>query len=379
MAPDMPFLTSPMNSDRGVFVIAEAGVNHNGDAARAVEMVAAAADAGADAIKFQTFKTSNVVVETAPKARYQEASGEAGETQREMISKLEIDEDVHRGLMEQAAGLGISFLSSPFDLPSLRFLVEDLSLKTLKVASGEITHLPLLRATGASGVQVILSTGMSTLGDVERALGALAVGRLPDLLQAEAIDGDAMLQAAFCDERSQGYFRANVSLLHCTTEYPAPVEDTGLSMMSVLSAAFGLPVGFSDHTVGIHIAVAAVGCGARIIEKHFTLDRGLPGPDHQASLEPRELAEMIRTIREVESAIGRPPKRVTHSERGNRGVARRGIVASRAVRKGEVFTEGNIACKRPEIGIPASRWFDVLGRVAVRDFLPDESIHLEAE
>lgn len=368
-----------MTTDSHVLVIAEAGVNHNGDPERAARMVDAAADAGADAIKFQTFRTPDVLVASAPKAKYQLASGEAGESQREMIARLELDVSAHHALKKQAEDRGIAFMSSPFDLTSLAFLINELGLNTIKVASGEITHLPLLQAAGACDVRIIMSTGMSTLGDIERALGAIAIGRFPELLDANAVDADAVLQGAFGGERALDWLRKNVSLLHCTTEYPAPVQDTGLAMMEVLSSAFGLPVGFSDHTVGTHLAVAAVARGATIVEKHFTLDRDLPGPDHKASLEPAELAMMIRHLRDTEMAIGTPPKTVRPSEAGNRRVARRGLVATRAIKAGEVFSPENLGCKRPEVGIPASRWFDVIGRTASRDFQLDESIEMGAE
>ena len=300
-----------------VYVIAEAGVNHNGDIAKALALVDVAATAGADAVKFQTFKASSVISVHAEKAAYQKQTTDAAESQVDMVAKLELSHADHAQLADRCRERGIAFLSTPFDLDSLEFLVTDMGLTTLKIPSGEITNAPLLLAAARSGRDIILSTGMSTIDEVRDALGVLAFGYSGD---AEAKpDAGAFTRALERADALQG----KVTLLHCTTEYPTPYEDVNLRAMDSLREAFGLTVGLSDHTLGIAVAIAAVARGAQVIEKHFTLDRALPGPDHAASLEPDELTAMVAAIRATEAALGDGDKRLMPSESANRDVPAR--------------------------------------------------------
>ena len=331
-----------------VFIIAEAGVNHNGNEAIAHKLVDAAAEAGADAVKFQTFRASELVSASAPKALYQRRTTDVTESQLSMIRRLELDETAHRSLMEHCSQRGIRFLSSPFDLHSIDFL-HSLGLEAFKIPSGEITNIPYLRRIGSCGVPVILSTGMSVLGEIEKALEVLEHVGTP---------------------------RERITLLHCTTEYPAPVGEINLRAMETLLQAFpGIAgVGYSDHTQGIHIPVAAVAMGACVIEKHFSLDRNMEGPDHKASLEPDELASMVRAIRDVERARGDGIKRPTDSELSNIRVARKSLVAARPIQKGEVFSEENLTVKRPGTGVSPLLWDDYIGRTALRNYQTGELI-----
>lgn len=328
------------------YVIAEAGVNHNGDLALAHRLVEVAAAAGADAVKFQTFTSATLASRDAPKAGYQVATTGAAQTQYEMLRALELDHAAHHALLAQCRELGITFLSSAFDPASLAFLLT-LPMPLLKIPSGEITNLPYLRQAGAAGRDLVLSTGMATLGEIEAAIEVLEASGTP---------------------------RARITVLHCNTEYPTPMADVNLRAMNAIGTAFGVPVGYSDHTNGIEVALAAVALGARVIEKHFTLDRNLPGPDHRASLEPDELAAMVRAIRNIEAALGSAVKRPTASETGNRAVARKSIVAAVDIAAGEVFGPHNLAVKRPGTGISPMRWDDVVGRVARRAYRADEMI-----
>lgn len=328
-----------------VFVIAEAGVNHNGSMEMAERLVEIAAESGADAVKFQTFKAEAIVARNAPKADYQKRTTATGESQYNMLKRLELDEEAHLRLMAKCARSGIRFLSTPFDLPSID-LLEKLDLPIIKIASGEITNLPYLRRIGSMRRQVILSTGMSVLGEAEAALGALEAAGTP---------------------------KQSVVLLHATTEYPAPMEEVNLNAMAALRA-LGTRVGYSDHTPGIEIPIAAVALGAQVIEKHFTQDRSLPGPDHKASLEPGELNAMVKAIRHVEMALGDGIKRPTASERENLKVARKSIVAAQPIRKGETFTAENLTVKRPGTGVSPMRWDEFLGRSALRDYAAEEPI-----
>ena len=324
-----------------VFVIAEAGVNHNGSLESAMELVAAAADSGADAVKFQTFSASAVVSRSAQKAEYQKASTGGDETQYEMLRKLELRPEDHFALKDRCCELGIQFLSTAFDPDGVRFL-DGLGLPLVKVPSGEITDLPYLRAVNACRKPVLLSTGMSTCDEVAAALAVLS--------------------------------DCPVTLLHCTTEYPCPMDSVNLRAMLAMKERFGLPVGYSDHTMGIEVPVAAVAMGASVIEKHFTLDRGQAGPDHKASLEPDELKSMVAAIRNIERAMGDGVKAPAPAEAGNILVARKSIVAARAIRRGETLTDGNLAAKRPGTGISPMRWDEVVGSVAARDYEEDEQI-----
>lgn len=351
-----------------VYIIAEAGVNHNGSVEMAKKLIEVAADAGADAVKFQTFKAERLVSRTAQKAEYQKRTTGVGESQFEMIKKLELDIATHHTLQQHCHICGIEFLSTPFDIDSVQMLVE-LGVSRLKIPSGEITNAPLLLSIARTGLPVILSTGMSTLGDVERALSVLAFGYK---------GGTAPRQQAFIEaymsREGQEALRERVTLLHCTTEYPAPLSDVNLSAIDTLHAAFRLPVGYSDHTEGIVIPVAAVARGACIIEKHFTLDRSLPGPDHKASLEPEELNALVQVIRRVAEALGSPIKTPAHVELKNMNIARKSLVAAHPIAKGEVFTEENLTVKRPGGGRSPMEYWDVLGTVAQRDYGQDEMV-----
>ncbi|EAR23501.1 N-acetylneuraminate synthase [Nitrococcus mobilis] len=353
-----------------VRVIAEAGVNHNGSLDLALRLVDAAAEAGADAVKFQTFKASAIVSRFASKASYQKETTGTNESQLEMVRKLELPLQDHHALLTHCKQRSIEFLSTPFDRQSARFLICELGLERIKLASGEITNAPLLLAVAQLGKPVILSTGMSTLAEVENALGVLAFGYLGSLAPPDG----AVFRDAFVSSAGQSMLAERVSLLHCTTEYPAPFEQVNLRTMDTLAVAFSLPVGLSDHTLGIAVPIAAVARGACIIEKHFTLDKTMPGPDHRASLEPAELAAMVSGIRQVEAALGSPVKRPSQAELSNRSVARKSLVALRPVQRGEVFSDGNLGCKRPGQGLSPFMFWDTLGRAAVRDFDEDEPI-----
>jgi len=355
---------------RRAYIVAEAGVNHDGSLRQAIELVDIAAKARADAVKFQSFKTSNVITRRAPKADYQKSRTGAGESQYEMVKKLELSEADHLRLRDHCRKRKIHFLSTPFDFWSLDLLVRKCRVERIKIASGEITNAPLLLRAAQSGKKIILSTGMSTLGEVESALGVLAFG----YLGSSSRPSSAGFRASFCSDLGQRLLRERVTLLHCTTEYPAPFEDVNLRAMDTLATAFGLPVGFSDHTRGLAVPIAAVARGAELIEKHFTIDRGLPGPDHQASLEPEELIDLVRSIRHVEKALGRSVKAPAGAEVKNRTIARKSLVASRRIRKGEVFTARNIAAKRPGGGISPMRYWEVVGLKATRDYDADEAI-----
>lgn len=354
-----------------VFIIAEAGVNHNGSLEMGRQLVDAAAEAGADAVKFQTFKATALVSRHAPKAAYQLRTTEQAESQFEMIRKLELSEGNHRALIEHAAGRGIAFLSTPFDAESLDLLVDVFGLKTIKLPSGEITNGPLLLHAARSGRRLVLSTGMSSLGEVESALAILAFGYVANW---DARPSRAAFEAAYLSSEGRQALRDRVVLLHCTTEYPTAPCEVNLRAMDTLATAFGLPVGYSDHTEGIHIPIAAVARGAVLVEKHFTLDRRLPGPDHKASLEPGELAAMVKAIRDVESAFGDGIKRPMPSEIRNRDVARKSLVAVRPIAKGELFTSDNVTSKRPGNGLSPIAYWEYLGRSAQRAYAPDDQI-----
>ncbi len=344
--------TMPPSSTEKTLIIAEAGVNHNGDMDMARRLIDAAAKAGADLVKFQTFTAATLASASARKASYQArnegTSGDADDGQLAMLKRLELPRAEHAMLIEHCAARGIGFFSTGFDLDSLDFL-NGLGFAQFKVPSGEITNLPYLRRVAGFDKDIILSTGMASMGDIEAAIEAIEAAGLP---------------------------RERITLLHCTTEYPAPFDEVNLHAMNTIGRAFGVRVGYSDHTQGIEVSLAAVALGARVIEKHFTLDRTLPGPDHAASLEPDELAALVRGIRRIEQALGRPEKRVTASEAANVAVARKSIVAARPIAAGEVFSEANLTAKRPGTGMSPMRWDEVIGRAAPRDFATDEEIHL---
>ena len=331
-----------------VLVIAEAGVNHNGDLNLAMQLVDAAAKVGADLVKFQTFSAQRLTTQKAPKAQYQiKATGQT-QSQFDMLSKLELTPQMHEVLIEHCKKRGIIFFSTGFDIESVDYLAR-LGLNRFKIPSGEITNLPFLRRVGSQGKLVILSTGMATLGEIESAIEVLEKAGTP---------------------------RRKITVMHCNTEYPTPVCDVNLTAMCTIRDAFGVAVGYSDHTQSIEVPIAAAALGATVIEKHLTLDRNLSGPDHKASLEPDEFAEMIRAIRNIEQALGDGIKRPTPSETRNKVIVRKSVVAACSIEAGEAFTQENLAVKRPGTGISPMRWDELIGRLAPRAFSADELIEL---
>lgn len=327
-------------------IIAEAGVNHNGDIELAKKLIEAAKNAGADFVKFQTFDATKIVSRRAQKADYQKATTDSNQSQLDMLKKLELTHEQFCELSDFSKSVGIKFISTPFDLDSISFL-STLDMPLWKVPSGEITNLPYLIEIARTKKPVVMSTGMCDMEGIFAAVDVLKKNGTTDL-----------------------------TLLHCNTQYPTPYCDVNLRAMYEIRNATGLPVGYSDHTQGIEIPIAAAAMGACIIEKHFTLDRNLPGPDHKASLEPDELATMVHAIRNVEAAMGSGEKKPSPSEQANIAIARKSIVAARAIVAGETFTEENLMVKRPGSGISPMRWFDVIGKCAPRDFEEDELITL---
>ena len=357
-----------MNS---IFVIAEAGVNHNGSPELAFQLVDAAVAAGADAVKFQTFKAENLVTATAGKADYQKQTTNAEESQFEMLKKLELDHQTHFELIKYCNDRGIEFLSTAFDVESLHFLVNALGLKILKIPSGEITNGPLLLEHAQTGCDLILSTGMASLGEVEEALGVLAFGLLHGIAPDTSPTRKAF-QQAYCSERGQEILKEKVTVLHCTTEYPAPHEEINLNAMVNMKDLFCLKTGYSDHSEGIIVPVAAVAKGAMLVEKHFTLDKTLPGPDHKASLNPEELKAMIDAIRIVELVMGSGVKRPMASELSNRKVVRKSLVATKGIDEGDTFSSANVGVKRPGTGVSPMEYWDTVGKKSQSAYLEDE-------
>ena len=329
-----------------VFIIAEAGVNHNGSVNLAKQLIDVASDSGANAVKFQTFKAENLVVKNTQKAEYQKQTTNASESQFNMIKRLELDVETHKELIAYCQEKNIIFLSTPFDHASIN-LLNDLNLQIFKIPSGEITNLPYLRHIGKLNKEVILSTGMSNLQEVEDALTVLI---------------------------SAGTEKNNITVLHANTMYPTPMRDVNLNAMLTIQKELGVAVGYSDHTLGVEVDIAAVAMGASIIEKHFTLDKTMNGPDHKASLEPEELKSMVASIRNIEKAMGNNEKKPSPSESINIEVVRKSIVASQDIEKGEVLTERNIAVKRPGDGISPMKWDSVIGSVAVKSYNSDDFI-----
>lgn len=329
-----------------VFIIAEAGVNHNGSFELALKLVDKAKEAGADCVKFQTFHSENEISRFAEKAEYQKENSNTAESQLDMVKKLELPFSDFVKLKAHCDKVGIVFLSTPFELDSVAFL-DTIEMPFWKIPSGEVTNYPFLRAIAKTRKPVVMSTGMCEIDEIATAI---------ELLKANGT--------------------SKISLLHCNTEYPTPFEDVNLNAMKTLREHFGVEVGYSDHTAGIEVAIAAAALGATIIEKHFTLDKNMAGPDHKASLEPEELAAMVTGIRRIELAMGNGEKTVSHSEQKNMDIARKSIVAKREIAKGEVFTEDNITTKRPGNGINPMQWNEVVGAIAKRDFREDELIEL---
>ena len=329
-----------------VFIIAEAGVNHNGSVDLAKQLIDVAVDSGADAVKFQTFKAENLVSKNAQKADYQKQTTDASESQFDMIKKLELDVDTHKELIAYCQEKDIMFLSTPFDHESID-LLSGLGLQIFKIPSGEITNLPYLRHIGSLGKRVVLSTGISNLGEVKDALNILI---------------------------NAGTSKDNITVLHANTMYPTPMEDVNLNAMLTIQREFGVDIGYSDHTLGIEVDIAAVAMGASIIEKHFTLDNAMEGPDHKASLEPEELKAMVSAIRNIEKALGSNEKILSPSEEVNINIARKSIVASRPVRKGELLSADNITTKRPGTGLSPMKWDEIVGTIASKAYQSDELI-----
>ena len=329
-----------------VFIIAEAGVNHNGSIDLAYKLIDVAVDSGADAVKFQTFKAENIASKNAPKAEYQKQTTDVSESQFDMLKKLELDVETHKELITYCKQKDIIFLSTPFDHESIDLLC-DLGLQIFKIPSGEITNLPYLKHIGSLSEQVILSTGMSTLEEVGDALNVLT---------------------------NAGTLKENITVLHANTMYPTPMEDVNLNAMLTIQKEFGLAVGYSDHTLGIEVDIAAVVMGASIIEKHFTLDKTMDGPDHEASLEPEELKEMVTSIRNIEKALGSSEKKPSPSESLNIKVVRKSIIANQNIKKGDLLTDKNIAVKRPGGGISPMQWDEIIGAAASKDYNADELI-----
>ena len=329
-----------------VFIIAEAGVNHNGSLDLAKRLADVAVDAGADAVKFQTFKTENLVSRNAKKADYQKETTDTSESQFDMIKKLELDMDIHQKLIDHCQENNIMFLSTPFDNDSVN-LLSDLGLQIFKIPSGEITNLPYLRHIGSLDKQVILSTGMSNIQEVEDALTILV---------------------------GAGTLKENITVLHANTMYPTPMEDVNLNAMLTMQRELGVAVGYSDHTLGIEVDIAAVAMGASVIEKHFTLDKTMDGPDHQASLEPKELKAMVSAIRNIEKALGGNEKKPSPSEGINIDIVRKSIVATKTIKKGELLSDDNISTKRPGTGLSPMKWDEVIGTVASKNYQSDELI-----
>ena len=344
-------------------IIAEAGVNHSGNLDTALALVDAAADAGADIVKFQTFNASSLAGRAAQKADYQQRTTDAAESQRAMLKRLELPQSAHPPLIERARARGIEFLSTPFDPKSLEFLLS-LGLPRIKIGSGDLTNAPLLHTLARTGATLILSTGMATLGEVEEALGVLAHA----YGGSNEAPGIATFRAAWRDPAARQHLAAKVSLLHCTTEYPCPPEDVNLAAMQAMRTAFGLPVGYSDHTDGFEISLAAVALGATIIEKHLTLDRKAEGPDHAASLEPGDFARMVSAIRNIEGAIGDGIKTPKDSEIKNMPIARKSLVAARPIKAGDVLGADDIASKRPGSGRPPIEYWSLIGTKAARAY-----------
>ena len=358
--------------NKSTLIIAEAGVNHNGSLDLAIELINEAASAGADVVKFQTYIAEKLVSHMAEKANYQKKNmGEERQSQLEMLKKYQFDLAEHQILFNHCKNKAIQFLSSPFDHQSVDLLTQDLQLDLIKIPSGEITNGPLLLHIAQQGPRIILSSGMSTLADIERALSVIAFG----YLEPNGIPTKSDLLAAFASSQGQKLLKERVSLLHCTSQYPTPYEDVHLQAMDTMRYAFGLMVGLSDHTEGIAIPIAAVARGARIIEKHFTLDKTLPGPDHKASLSPEELKTMVTSIRQVELAIGHSIKSAAASEVENMLVARKTLVAAQPIQQGEYWNTQNLTCKRTgKVGKDPMHFWDMLGKSAKRNYQVDEVV-----
>ncbi|RCW21171.1 N-acetylneuraminate synthase [Ciceribacter lividus] len=356
-----------------MIIIAEAGVNHNGNPDLAFELVRVSAKAGADVVKFQTFRTEKLVTSQARQANYQKRNLGVSDdqTQSDMLRKLELDYRVFFELKAECDSCGIRFLSTPFDVGSALFLIDELGESLLKIGSGDFDNLPLLISIARRGAKVILSSGMTALGDIEMSLGALAFGYLADVDDKPSLSA---FQAAYASAEARHILKEKVTILHCTTEYPAPPESLNLNAITTIARSFGLDVGFSDHSEGPEAAIAARVLGATVLEKHITLDRSMPGPDHKASMEPTDFAAMVRQIRNLDAALGDGIKRMMIAEGANKAIARKSPVAAAPIRAGELFSEENMTLKRTRGGAPAIRYYDLLGQPSSHSFDVDEAI-----
>ncbi len=353
-----------------ILIIAEAGVNHNGDINLAHKLIDESKKANADIVKFQTAIPEMVVSRYAEKAAYQKVTTDADENQLEMIKKIMLPFEAFKELKRHCEDVGIKFLSTPFEIDALHFLTDELKLDLIKIPSGEINNAPLLIEAARSGKKIILSTGMSTLGEIETALGILSFGYLRDDDPSSMYD----FIRAYTLAQQKGILQEKIQLMHCTTEYPTPFDEVNLSAIDTIKNAFNLPTGYSDHTPGIAISLAAAARGATVIEKHFTLDKNLPGPDHKASLDPNELKAMVEGIRQIEKSIGDGIKIPTEREYRNIEIVRKSLIANCDIKEGEVFTKENLTIKRPATGISPMKYYDLLGKKSKRDYKEDEII-----
>ena len=360
-----------MANNNKTLIIAEAGVNHNGSEELAFKLVDAAVEAGADIVKFQTFKAQNLASADAQQAEYQSKNIGQKESQLNMLRRLELSYDSHHRLLDYCRERGIEFLSTAFDQESLNFIVNDLELTKLKLPSGEITNAPLVLAHARTRLPIIVSTGMASLSEIEQVLGIIAFGYTAS--ESDKPSEEAFERAYF-SQQGQEALKEKVSILHCTTEYPAPLVDINLRAMKTIRNAFHLPVGYSDHSEGIIVPISAVSLGAGVIEKHFTLDKNLEGPDHKASLEPHELKAMVKGIRDVELVLGDGVKGPRPSEVKNKPIARKSLVAARDIKKGEIISEQDLTAKRPGNGMSPIKFWQMIGSPALRDFKSGEVI-----
>lgn len=356
-----------------VFVIAEVGVNHDGDLQKAIDLVSVASESGADAVKFQSFNSSELATYNAPKAEYQKRFEKKDNNQLEMLRKLELSYEDQIKIFQECTKKNIEFMSTAFDQESLSFLIDHLGVKKLKIASGEITNAPFLISHGKSNLEIILSTGMSNIEEIDQALKFLCFGNI----KTDDIPKDKKINEVYASDQSQNYLKEKVSLLHCTTQYPAKDENLNLNAINTLKENFNLRVGYSDHSKGILASSNAVSLGAEIIEKHFTLDKNASGPDHSSSLEPDELKDMISNIRRTENFLGDGIKKAIQDEFENLIVARKSIYAKKSIKIGDKFSDENISIKRPGSGLSPIRYWDLLGKVSRNNYLIDEEIKNE--
>lgn len=351
------------------YIIAEAGVNHNGSYQRAKKLITIAASAGADAVKFQTFTANNLVTKNAPLASYQKKNS-LQKSQHDMLRALELSKNEFIQLKKYAQRKKIDFLSTPFDMESLNFLVKNLRLNTIKISSGDLLNAPLLLAAAQAKVKIIVSTGMANLKEIQFALSVIAFG----YLHGRKIPTSSSLSSSLKSRRAQLLLRKKIVILHCTTEYPAPFHEINLRVLKTIYEKFQIPVGYSDHTLGPIASLGAVALGASMIEKHFTINKKLPGPDHKMSLDPQELKQFVKEIRILETTLGSSEKKPTASEKKNMVICRKSLVAARDIKKGDTFTMNNLTVKRPGSGISSALFWEFLGKKAKRNFKQDSLI-----